>query len=102
MKMLLGLSVVASVGLWVPAMAQERDFRPPSATEVFNLRSKCAELGEKILKQSGYLYDVLSHYDVRTNRCYVELTEHSLKENIYDRYLYDGQTEEILAHAARV
>ena len=47
-------------------------FRGPTATEVFNLRSKCAELGEKILKNTAIgdalKKDQLSHYEPKTNR----------------------------------
>ena len=61
------VSLSVSVGLWVPAMAQERDFRPPSATGVLNLRSKCAELGEAILDQQPFKSRTFpaqaSHYD---------------------------------------
>ena len=97
---------MVSVGLCVPAVAQQRDFRPPSATEVFNLRSKCAELGEKILEEQpmnlGTIPSQVSHYDPRTNRCYVELTVVTDDVNTLHRYLFDGQTKEMLAHAARV
>jgi hypothetical protein len=100
------VSLSVSVGLWVPAMAQERDFRPPSATEVFNLRSRCAELGENILDQQPFksrtFPSQVSRYDPRTNRCYVELTVLTDDINTLHRYLYDGQTKEMLAHAARV
>jgi hypothetical protein len=96
--------ILVSVGLCVPAMAQERDFQLPPATEVFNLRSKCAELGGKILEGiDARMHPTLSqvsHYDPRTNRCYVEVTEQS--GSTYHRYLYDGQTKEILAHASTI
>jgi hypothetical protein len=63
-------------------------FQKPTATEVFNLRSKCAELGEKLngeydLTGIGlataddlpypFQQEHFSHYDPTTNRCYVEL-----------------------------
>jgi hypothetical protein len=95
------LVILVSVGLCVPAMAQQR---PPSATEVFDLRSKCAELGGKILEGiDARMHPTLSqvsHYDHRTNRCYVEVTEQS--GSTYHRYLYDGQIKEILAHASTI
>src|SRR5207253_8552320 len=54
------------------------DALPISATEVFNLRSKCAELGEKIMKNTvigdELKKEQLSHYEPKTNRCYVRLT----------------------------
>jgi hypothetical protein len=86
----------------MPAMAQERD----SATGVLNLRSRCAELGEEILDQQPFKSRTFpsqaSRYDPRTNRCYVELTVLTDDINTIHRYLYDGQTKEMLAHAARV
>jgi hypothetical protein len=97
MKMVLGLSVILASGL---AMAQERE----SATELVNLRWRCADLGGKILEgidaQRHPTLSQVSHYDPRTNRCYVEITEHSGSN--YHRYLYDGQTKEILARASTV
>jgi hypothetical protein len=59
------------------------------------LRSKCGELGEKILRDNPaspvIVPTVLSHYDHRTNRCFAEL------DNDYSRRLFDGQTGERLA-----
>src|SRR5438045_110893 len=50
---------------------------PPTATEVFDLRSKCAELGQKIMDGnligSALRQDQVSHYNPETNRCYVQL-----------------------------
>ena len=100
-----GLVILVSVGLCVPAMAQQLDFQPPTATEVFN-QSKCAELGQAILDQQPFKSRTFpsqaSRYDPRTNRCYVELTVLTDDINTIHRYLYDGQTKEMLAHAARV
>jgi hypothetical protein len=43
----------------------------------------------------------VSHYDPKSNRCYVELTVHMADLTRYDeyfsRFLYDGQTGEMLA-----
>jgi hypothetical protein len=85
--------------------SDESLFRKPTATEVFNLRTKCAELGQKILK--GHLtgppfkQDQVSHYNPKTNRCYVELSEGLADPgkylDNYSRFLYDGQTGELLA-----
>ena len=107
MKMVLGLSVIlAGVGLCAPAMAQERDLRSPTATEVLNLRSKCEELGQAILDQQPFKSRTFpaqaSHYDPCTNRCYAELAVLTDDIKTIHRYLYDGQTKEMLAHAARV
>jgi hypothetical protein len=63
-------------------------------------------LGEEILDQQPFKSRTFpataSHYDPRTNRCYVELTVLTDDINTIHRYLYDGQTKEMLAHAARV
>jgi hypothetical protein len=86
-------------------VVDEPAFRKPTATEVFNLRSKCAEFGEKILSGSfigsALAHEQLSHYDPKSDRCYVELTVHMADltkyADYYARYLYDGQTGEMLA-----
>jgi hypothetical protein len=77
----------------------------PTATEVFSLRSRCEELAQKIedenLVGSALAQSHRSHYDPATNRCYVELNVHSADldkfEDNNSRYLYDGQTHELLA-----
>ncbi len=85
-----------------------RLFAVPTASEVFNLRSKCAELGDKILESnfvgSALTQEVLSHYNPETNRCYVELDVHAAdlsqyEQHPYSRYLYDGQTKDLLVSA---
>ena len=108
--------------------ADEPAFRKPTATEVFNLRSKCVELAKKIdddhdqtgcdvFRLSGHYcffqQEHFSHYDPRTNRCNVELRVTltagavDLKEaknyEIYyaNRFLYDGQTGDELASSYR-
>src|ERR1700730_17603927 len=63
----------------------------PTATEVFNLRNKCAELGEKIIDGNQPLGSALrqeqvSHYDPKTNRCYVELNVHMADLTKYQDY----------------
>ena len=84
-------------------------FLRPTATEVFHLRSECATLGEKILEDSpvgsALSQSQVSHYDPQTNRCYVELTVQTadaqapVSDYLGRRYLYDGQTRELLAFA---
>ncbi len=76
---------------------------PPTTTEVFHLRSECAVLGRKILDShqtapSTAQYEI-SHYEPRTNRCYVRLDRVSLENTTsdYSRLLFDGQTGESLA-----
>jgi nitrate reductase alpha subunit len=80
-------------------------FRAPTATEVFDLRSKCAELGEKIIKNTvvrdGLKKEELSHYEPKTNRCYVRLTVWNANvgkgDEYFQQYLFDGQTGQMLA-----
>jgi hypothetical protein len=71
----------------------------PTATEVFNLRSKCAELGDRLQRDTYGATGATSHYDASLNRCYVRLVvfEYS-KNSVYKATeLYDGQTHEKLA-----
>jgi hypothetical protein len=73
----------------------------PTATEVFHLRSECAALGEKILEAHSLGLpptSEISHYNLQTNRCYVELESSDPTLPFYhSRSLYDGQTGEGLA-----
>jgi hypothetical protein len=83
--------------------------RSPTATEVFNLRSKCAELGEKIMKNTvigdALKKDQVSHYEPKTNRCYVQLTvsnaDPTKGDEHFQQYLLDGQTGQVLAAVRR-
>jgi hypothetical protein len=91
------------------AKAQQQTQRLPTATEVFNLRSKCAALGDRILEETtigiALTKSQVSHYEPRTNRCYVELTIQTadlskpIDQHYHHRVLYDGQTKEMLAWA---
>lgn len=74
-----------------------------NAAEVFNLRSQCAKLGEDI-KRANQVSPVLdqsetTHYEPRTNRCYVELFVQAGEPpaHWFTRRLFDGQTAEMLA-----
>jgi hypothetical protein len=83
--------------------------RLPTATEVFDLRSKCAALGDRILSEnvigSALTQDQISHYSPATNHCYVKLEVFTSdlttprEKFIRDDFLYDGQTKETLASA---
>lgn len=81
---------------------------PESATEVFESRSKCAAMGEKVLHDNkedvNLMQTQLSRYNPQTNRCYVRLEIKSYSSAQDDKYtrdemLYDGQTKELLAGA---
>ena len=84
---------------------EDRAYRPSTATEVFHLRSECVRLGEKIVEENpiGSAQSMTQefHYNPKTNRCYVRLTDTDKtkpREN-YGINLYDGQTREMLAFA---
>jgi nitrate reductase alpha subunit len=89
--------------------ADAPSFRSPTATEVFDLRSKCADLGEKIMKNTAVGDDLkqeeLSHYEPKTNRCYVRLTVWNANlgkgGEYFHQYLFDGQTGQMLAAIRR-
>ena len=68
------------------------------------MRSKCAELGDRILKQTDIAdtlkKDQVSHYEPKTNRCYVQLTvwnPNPSKGDYFQQSLLDGQTGQVLA-----
>jgi hypothetical protein len=76
-----------------------------SATEIFALRSQCADLAKKLLAGGVHGANVQarqkSNYNAENNRCYVELDFSPADSRSADyqatRYLYDGQTGEMLA-----
>ena len=84
--------------------ADEPTFSKPTASEVFNLRSRCAELGRRILTENvigpALAQTQTTHYNPKTNRCFVELDVFSgdttKPRDINNIYLYDGQTGELL------
>jgi hypothetical protein len=83
-------------------LADNRSQERP-AEEVFRLRSACGDLGQRLLKENdvnpNLTFSQRSHYNQRTNRCYVELTmQTSDKVRSVYRFLYDGQTNDQLAH----
>lgn len=101
--------LMLSLGCERPApkpVADESPYQKPTATEVFNLRSRCAELGDQIWKdhmmKSSLDQTHLVHYEPKTNRCYVELRIYLAHDglgsaDLKGRTLYDGQTREVLA-----
>jgi hypothetical protein len=84
------------------AQSNQPVFQSPTATELFDLRSRCAALGDKLLEEISELPDrtksLKSHYDPRTDHCYGELRV-QIRNWYYTRTLYDLQTKEILATA---
>lgn len=83
-------------------------FRKPSATELFDLQSKCTAMGEKLMNENvigtALTQEEVSHYNPRDNRCYVKLSVSSgdlrtpQNEYVNHEYLFDGQTKEELAY----
>jgi hypothetical protein len=78
-----------------------------SVTEEARFRSACAASGEQILAanfiRSAVHQEQVARYSPRTSRCYVEMRVQTLDrdENVerFGRFLYDGQTKEMLAFA---
>jgi hypothetical protein len=84
-----------------------------TATEIFNLRSKCAELVDKQAQILGLVgialtSEVVSHYNPDTNRCYAEtvttknfsFTEKKpLPDNYLTTSLHDAQTKKLMMSA---
>ena len=80
---------------------------PPTASEVFNLRNKCAQLGQKILDDDlhgpAVSISEVSNYNPQTNRCYVKLEASPgdlttpRDQHYLDTSVFDGQTGELLA-----
>jgi hypothetical protein len=86
---------------WSVAAQAQPYFQPPTATELFNLRSQCAALGNKFLDDLfAASKSVTSHYDPRTNHCYGDVVTQSPAVPSYsNRSLFDLQTGELLAFA---
>jgi hypothetical protein len=107
------LSFAGSFGLaayiLVAAGANAADgvYRNAAITEDVQLRSACAAWAQEILEgnfvRSALYQAQFSHYSPGTNRCYVEMRvqtgELSERSHRIGRYLYDGQTKEMLAFA---
>ena len=85
-------------------VAAPSPFRAQTATELFDLQSKCTAMGEKIKKETNsgdvdLAQEQVSHYNQKDNRCYVKLSVSFLKSEDYkvNVYLFDGQSGEMLA-----
>ena len=101
------LGVAVAVLVVAAATAADRVYQSAAATEDVQLRSTCDGWAQQILEgnfvRSALYQEQFSRYSPRTNRCYVELrvqtgelNEHSDR---FGRYLYDGETREMLAFA---
>lgn len=108
-----GLTVIALLLLCSCGPSKQKQpeeaspYRAPSATELFDLQSKCTAMGVKILEENSIgnalTQEQVSHYNPKDNRCYVKLSVSTAdlttpRENyVEDDYLEDGQSGEILA-----
>jgi hypothetical protein len=88
------------------AIAAEQAQQSPADTEVIEQRTTCAAWGQAILEgnfiRSALYQEQFSRYSPMTNRCYVEMRVQTVdlnKDSRFGRYLYDGQTREMLAFA---
>jgi hypothetical protein len=93
---------------------QSPDSRRPSATEVFELQGKCAEVLDKMAERGKFVgkpvlsMQYASHYSGWRNRCYVETVtlkdfavESSVASNFVEDVVADVQTHELLVAAHR-
>jgi hypothetical protein len=104
---MLALALLACTKSKDPPAANKQDgplpYRSASASEVFNLRTQCAKLGDEILEGEivgpALTKDIATHYNPKTNRCYAQVTiqPSDLSGGDSSTYLYDGQTKEMLA-----
>jgi hypothetical protein len=87
-----------------------------TAAEVFNLRTKCSEIVDKLSNDyvigvvgAALTSQVSSHYNPEMNRCYAEVVvtknfsydykAHPVPDNYRSTALYDAQTKNLLIHA---
>jgi hypothetical protein len=101
------LGVAVAILVVAGATAADRVYQNLAATEDVQQRSACDAWAQQILEgnfvRSALYQEQFSRYSPMMNRCYVEirvqtgeLNEHSDR---FGRYLYDGQTREMLAFA---
>jgi hypothetical protein len=84
--------------------------RRASAKEVFDLRTRCGELADKLTDRLTNGTDAelsqSSNYNARTNRCFADVgilsPGYTASKGAYRRYLYDVQDNRILASWERV
>jgi hypothetical protein len=107
LRMSLALIVCFLVAPVASARAAEPVQQLSSAAEETWFRSACTTLGEQILAanfiSSAVYQEQVSRYSPRTSRCYVEMRVQTLDRDEhldrFGRFLYDGQTKELLAFA---
>ncbi len=101
-------SVVCFLAVPVVVARAEGPAQPlESVAEEARFRSACTASGQQILAanfiRSAIRQEQVSRYNPRTSRCYVEMQVQTLdrEEQVerFGRFLYDGQTKELLAFA---
>jgi hypothetical protein len=105
-------TLTSTIAIALSTVAHAQSQRP-SASEVFALRTECAQRGEAVFEKR--LAEIFgderigiathsfgTHYDPKTNRCYVQVIDEY--EGGLSGYiqLIDGQTEEQLAYCRAV
>jgi len=101
------LGVAVAVLVAAAATAADRVHQTAATAQDGQLRSACAASAQQILEgnliRSALYEEQFSRYSPRTNRCYVELRvqtgELNERSDRFGRYLYDGETREMLAFA---
>ena len=101
------LGMLVYVSAVAATTAAEGVHQPPATADIIQLRSTCADLGQQILQgnfiRSALYQEQFSRYSPSTNRCYVEMrvqtNDPNKRVDRFGRYLYDGQTKEMLAFA---
>jgi hypothetical protein len=91
-----------------PTVSQVKpNFIPPTAEQAYRLQDDCTRRGEVVLRGnligSALTQEEVPRYNSLTNRCYVRLDVHAAdlrksQDMDYSIYLYDGQTNELLAY----
>ena len=89
-------------------VAAAATFASPTASEQFDLQSKCSGMGEKTMDDNvignALREEQVSHYNPKDNHCYVKLEVSTAdlstprEKFTRDSFLYDGQTKELLAY----
>jgi len=83
------------------------NFIPPTAEQAYRLQDDCTRRGEAVLRGNAIgnalTQEEVPRYNSTTNRCYVRLEVHAadltkFQDMDYSKYLYDGQTNELLAY----
>jgi hypothetical protein len=90
-----------AIALLILSIATAAQAMPPTATEVFHLRTECARLGDKLSDEmvhgTQWTRSVVTNYSEATNRCYVEMLDTNETIGETTDSLFDAQTTDLLA-----